>query len=678
MLLAGFVLTASLAWFATGIGELALIDRDEPMIAEVARQMVERGEWLAPHLPAWEDKSIFKPPLAMWVMAGSFKLLGVTEFAARLPSAVCAALTATILFVWAARRWGFSSGLVAAACMVVPLLPTVVGHMAVTDSLLTLLATIILLCLERSLRTGGCPRCNAAIWVLAGAGMLIKGPAMLAFLGPALVVAANSYRWRRYLLFAGTVLAMVVCSKVGLLGYAGLGTGLKVGAVLVAAYCVLSVVRLPVGAMWGAPLMLAVCGWWFVYVSATSAAHGESARRFVLFEVLARIAQPMESHWGPPGYYLAVLAGGLLPFTAAIVPLVEWSRRRAARRSRLGLGNTPADGADAAPGSPCGPNDCMAAHNAAMAPNAGALAGNLPAAREDEARSLLWAWAIGSWILCEISSTKLPHYILPAVPALALLAAMWWRQAEDLDTPISRRRAFGLAVPLLLFAAVVGAVACVAWQQGLRIWLGNQLLEGQPAIAARVSYLGKLETWQTERLLVAAGLLLIAAGAGFVAARRWGIRRGLVLLACGWAPSLLVLLTTLTAASPFSESLSRAAARQAVKMGRNVPRYFAVGFTEPALFFYLPADRYARVEGRRLPDLAAVDVPFVLIASRKMEAEVLARFGDRIDEYAVVSGLNTAKGSPQTACVMRIVPKGTVTAPASGTVPQPNASAAQP
>jgi hypothetical protein len=143
-------------------------------------------------------------------------------------------------------------------------------------------------------------------------------------------------------------------------------------------------------------------------------------------------------------------------------------------------------------------------------------------------------------------------------------------------------------------------------------------------------------------------------------------------LACGWTPSLWVLLSALTAASPFNESLSRVAARQAVSMGGDATRYFAAGYTEPALFFYLPANRYARVAGRKLSELAEMEVPFVLITSRKMEAGVLEQFGARIDGYEVVAGLNTAKGSPETACVFRIVPKvaeraGTDRQGASGT-----------
>ncbi len=682
--LAGLVLVAGLGWFAMGIKDVALIDRDEPMIAEVARQMVVRGEWLTPHLPAWEDKSIFKPPLAMWVMAGSFKVFGVSEFAARLPSAVCAALTATLLFAAAGRRWGIAAGLVAAACMVVPVLPTIVGHMAVTDSLLTLLGTIILLCLERNLRLGESRPCSAALWLAAGAGMLIKGPAILAFLGPALVIAADRFRWKRYAVFVAGMVLLVLAGRLGLGQRQPAALAAAAAGSLAVGYCMLRwavpLLRLPVGLAWGVPLMLVSCGWWFVYVSTTSAAHAASAQRFILFEVLTRIAQPMESHSGPPGFYLAVLAGGLLPFTAVLVPLAEWSWRKGSRDRRRG------ETADEETGRQADqeqrqdtPARSMAADNAAMAPGGAPntavhrsymshgsytphpmpanTAGVAPAPAEGSrvTRGLLWAWAIGSWCLCEIASTKLPHYILPAVPALALLAAMWWRYAEDGSAPLPRWRAIGLVLPVLLMAAGIGMVTLVAWHQGLRIWLADELLEGKPEIAGRVAYLARLEAWQAGGMLLAVLMLAATCVAAGRIARSRGLRAGLAWLTMGWTPAMLVLLATVTAATPINESLSRQAARMAISMGDGQTRYYAVGFTEPALFFYLPADRYRRVaRAAMLADLVRLDEPFVLIASRSFETAIRQAFGDRVERSDVATGVNTAKGRPETALVLRI------------------------
>ena len=62
-----------------------LADTTEPRYAEIARLMAETGDWITPWfeagVPFWG-----KPPLSFWSEALSFRLFGVNEFAARLPS----------------------------------------------------------------------------------------------------------------------------------------------------------------------------------------------------------------------------------------------------------------------------------------------------------------------------------------------------------------------------------------------------------------------------------------------------------------------------------------------------------------------------------------------------------------------------------------------------------------
>ena len=71
-----------------GLGNRALNEPDEARYAEVPREMVETGDYLSPRL----NGLLFldKPPLMYWVTAGSFRLFGVNEFAARVPLALCA------------------------------------------------------------------------------------------------------------------------------------------------------------------------------------------------------------------------------------------------------------------------------------------------------------------------------------------------------------------------------------------------------------------------------------------------------------------------------------------------------------------------------------------------------------------------------------------------------------
>ena len=113
------------------LGANGFVGPDEPRYAWIARDMAESGDWITPRLygQPWFEK----PPLYYWGAAVSFKLFGVTEAAARLPSAL-AALMGTLALAWLAWRvYGAET-----ARWLLLLLPTTVGmigfsHAAATD-----------------------------------------------------------------------------------------------------------------------------------------------------------------------------------------------------------------------------------------------------------------------------------------------------------------------------------------------------------------------------------------------------------------------------------------------------------------------------------------------------------------------------------------------------------------
>src|SRR5262245_4659870 len=72
----------------TNLGGTQLWDRDEPRNGECAREMLARGDWVVPVFNG--ELRTHKPVLLYWCIMASYVALGVSEFAARLPSALCA------------------------------------------------------------------------------------------------------------------------------------------------------------------------------------------------------------------------------------------------------------------------------------------------------------------------------------------------------------------------------------------------------------------------------------------------------------------------------------------------------------------------------------------------------------------------------------------------------------
>ena len=89
------VLTAAV--YLSTAGNRAVLDYDEGHYAQVALQMVERGDWVTPYDNG--VRFLEKPPLMYWLTAASLRAFGVNEFALRLPTAL-----AVMALVWAVTR----------------------------------------------------------------------------------------------------------------------------------------------------------------------------------------------------------------------------------------------------------------------------------------------------------------------------------------------------------------------------------------------------------------------------------------------------------------------------------------------------------------------------------------------------------------------------------------------
>lgn len=91
--------------FLWNLGSTGLVDETEPLFAEAARQMTVTGDWVTPYFNG--ETRFDKPPLVYWLMAIGYKLIGVNEWAVRLPSAL-AAIALMVLSFYTLRYFGIS------------------------------------------------------------------------------------------------------------------------------------------------------------------------------------------------------------------------------------------------------------------------------------------------------------------------------------------------------------------------------------------------------------------------------------------------------------------------------------------------------------------------------------------------------------------------------------------
>jgi 4-amino-4-deoxy-L-arabinose transferase-like glycosyltransferase len=199
--------------FFLGLGRTPLLDPDEPVYGQIAREMVRSGHWLTPHLAGkpWFDK----PPLFYWAEAASMTLFGQTELAARLPSAVAAVLLALLVLALGRHWFGSAAGWAGAAVFATSLQTIILGRAAVTDMLFALTLTAPLAAFALWFEAGGrSPGWAAACGASLGLAVLCKGPVAPVLLGGAGLVFLAWERKLHYLLRWDLAVALVCCALV--------------------------------------------------------------------------------------------------------------------------------------------------------------------------------------------------------------------------------------------------------------------------------------------------------------------------------------------------------------------------------------------------------------------------------------------------------------------------------
>lgn len=262
--------------YLTTTGALPFVGRDEPRYVEIGREMLQSGDWITPHLGGftWFEK----PVLLYWMVASSFGLFGVSEWAARLGPALCGLVTAALVW-WMLRptseKWARLSALVLLSSGGMMAL----SHAANFDIVITACLTLALAAWWKAqIEPARASRFLALCWTGIGLAFLAKG--LIAFILP--------------------------------LGTVGL-------------YAFLRRERVKLKFWWGLPLALAVSLVWYGPVIWVN---GE---RFVnIFFVqhhFQRFTSNKYKHHQPPWFYLEILPLFALPWTPFLLGAL-WKMRR--------------------------------------------------------------------------------------------------------------------------------------------------------------------------------------------------------------------------------------------------------------------------------------------------------------------------------------------------------------
>ena len=339
LLLAGFCAFL----FFWGLSYLGLIGADEPRYAQVAREMLARHDWITPTLAGtpWLEK----PVLYYWQAMLSYTVFGVSDWAARIPSAVDATLMVLAVYLFLRRlRPGFQlDGALMTASMA-----GVVGfaRAASTDMPLAAMFTIGMLAWYAWYETGR-KTYLGLFYLFIALGMLAKGP-----VAPFL---------------AGAIIVIFALAKADY--------GLILRTLWIPGVLIFCVVGLP----------------WYVAVQVRNP---QFFREFILQHNLERFGTNLYHHREPFWYYVPVVLLALIPWTVfTIAALSEtvgawWSEKR-----QMLIG-------------------------------------------EDALNAFLVLWLLVPIVFFSASQSKLPGYILPAIPAGTLLVAEYVRRHVSDGEPV--------------------------------------------------------------------------------------------------------------------------------------------------------------------------------------------------------------------------------------------------
>lgn len=465
--------------FFTNLGTPKLWDWDEPRNAGCAAEMLAAGDWIVPVFNG--ELRVHKPILLYWFMLTAYEMFGVTEFAARFWSAVLGVGTVLMTYHIARRLFDGATGLLAGVALASTLSFGIAARAATPDSVLiffTTAATLVyVLGTFRSREASGEGRdaeqrgpvlrveghyfpqswpVAMLMYALMGMAVLAKGPVGLvlptAVIGMFLLI-------RRLPAISDWDVARIKALRYHLSGW------LRGAFDFLCSLRVFGPIHFLKTCWYMRPLtaiamVLLVAGPWYYWVGVQT--DGQWLRGFFLDHNVGRFANAMEGHSGSPLYYPAAILIFTFPWSVFAVPLLIDLVRRMRR------------------------NDPW---------NDGLL--------------LAVCWICVYVGVFTTAGTKLPSYIAPMYPAMAMLFAAYFRNWASSRQLSAGQWAYG-AMAVLAFVGIGIAVALpiiasifVPGEQ----WLG--VIGALPAAAAIVFLvlMRKEKRWAAVTTMAATSVL---------------------------------------------------------------------------------------------------------------------------------------------------------------------------
>lgn len=402
----------------------------------------------------------------------------------------------------------------------------------------------------------------------------------------ATVVAAQGFLLRAYL-FARGRLPSPPTLATSLACWAAIGAG-----VLLKGPVIFAVVALTAAAIcfwdrdwrwlpklrfaWGIPIVLAVVLPWAIAIAVTS--HGAFYQRSLGHDFASKILSGQETHGAPPGYYLALFSITFWPAILFALPAMGKAlRERAAPAYRF-----------------------------------------------------LLAWIVPNWLLFELVPTKLPHYILPVYPALAILVAGWITTASASYRWERPLRAIGIAQFGVVALAAAAAIAILPKE------LGSSITAVPIVIAVSVCAVTTAAVFFAVRSKkqLAAGLALISALLLYP------------LLSAAIAPALdAIWMSRSIAIDVRDDSL------------RSDPPVILAGYVEPSLVFLLGTNTRLQT-GKVAGITAARQGGITIVEDRDRDAflQSLHAAGGKERVIDQVSGIDYSRGRHEHVTFYRVTP----------------------